>query len=101
MSRLPLYTLTVEREVLCCVDIKRGLSITNGAEAVVADLAANFPDNFDGYRIIYCDTEDIWDGIGHRGAVFTRFVHLQTKDRQRAIALARAGIDANGNDWPN
>lgn len=100
MSRLPLYTLTIDGAVLCCVDIKRGRSITNGAEEVIADLAAHFPDSFDGYRVIYRDTEGTWDGIAHRGPAFLRFVALRTADRARAIAMARIGIDCNGLDWP-
>jgi hypothetical protein len=100
MSALPLYTLTIEGNVLCCVDIKRGISITNGAEAVVADLAAHITADFDQYRIIYRDTTDTWDGIAHAGPRFVGFVPLHTKDRAKAIALARAGIDRHGRDWP-
>lgn len=104
-DQLPLYTLAIESDVLCCVDTKRGRSITNGVEMVIADLAINLGaapphHGFERYRIIYRDTDDMWDGIAHAGLRFLGFVPLRTKDRSRAIALARAGIDCNGRDWP-
>lgn len=98
-GKLPLYTLTIDGDVLCCVDLDRGRSITNGVEMVIADLAQGMQP-FDRYRIIYRDTDDMWDGIAHAGVRFLGFVPLRTKDRSRAIALARAGIDCTGRDWP-
>lgn len=99
-DQLPLYMLTIESDVLCCVDTKHGRSITNGVEMVIADLALGMESSFDKFRIIYRDSDDMWDGIAHAGLRFLGFVPLRTKDRSRAISLARAGIDCNGRDWP-
>ena len=52
------------------------------------------------YRIIYRDTYDDYDGLAQRDGRFVTYVPLRTKDRFKAIALARAGIDTAGRDWP-
>lgn len=44
-------------------------SVTNDAEAVVAELAAEYGDR----RIIYKDSMGAWDELQHRGPVFTGF----------------------------
>lgn len=101
MTRLPAFTMTVDGDVICCVDLKRGLSITNGVEEMVDDIAKMFaPERFVVMRIIYRDTEDMWDGIATRKGKFYEFVPLRTTDHMRALALARAGIDLHGRDWP-
>lgn len=59
-----------ERRVVWIVDEdKGGRSVTNDADAVVAELAVNYP----GYRIIYRDSMGNWDELCHDGVLFTGF----------------------------
>lgn len=97
---LPPYTMNIEDNVICLTDLKRGLTITNGAELVVQDLAKLLGPDLIRHRIVYRDTTDTYDGIAHRHGRFLNFVPLRTKDRSRALALAKAGIDRVGRDWP-
>lgn len=102
---LPTYTMVIHGGIICCTDLNKGTTITNGAEAVLNDLKQHFKrqiptHDFARMRIIYRDTTDTWDGIAHRDGLFIRFVPLRTKDFQRAISLASVGIDRCGRDWP-
>lgn len=92
--RLPPYTFAIEGKVLALIDLKHGVSITNGIEAVLNDLHWHM-NGLKGYRIIYRDTNEQWDGIAHRDAVFLSFVPLNTRSREVAINLARQMAD-----WP-
>jgi hypothetical protein len=94
--RLPPYTFTIDDKVLVLIDLKHGVSITNGVEAVLRDLHWHMQ-GLNGYRIIYRDTNDDWEGIAHCGAVFLGFVPLRERSRQAAIDRARAIPAA---DWP-
>lgn len=94
--RLPAYTFAIEDKIIAVVDLKHGLSVTNGVEAVLRDLHFHMQ-GLNGYRIIYRDTNDQWDGIAHRGAVFLSFVPLNTRSREVAINLARQKPD---DEWP-
>jgi hypothetical protein len=94
MPRLPPYTFSIEGKVLALVDLKHGVSITNGVEAVLKDLHFHMQ-GLRGFRIIYRDTADIWDGIAHRGDAFLSFVPLHERSKEAAIAKAMAITD-----WP-
>ena len=53
------YSRTVHGNVIAIVDHAAGKSVTNDADNVIADLAANF--DLSKYRVIYQDTRGIWD----------------------------------------
>lgn len=92
--RLPPYTFAIEDKVIAVVDLKHGLSVTNGVREVLKDLHWHMQ-GLNGYRIIYRDTMDFWDGIAHRGSSFLGFVILRETSRQRAIQRA-----LEMPDWP-
>ena len=48
-----------------------GRSVTNDAEAVVAEVNRRYPNR----RIIYWDSERNWDELAHDNGVFTDYVH--------------------------
>lgn len=91
MRNLPNYTHTVHhiagKRVVALVDANDGgLSITNGAEAVLADLkrrGISQPND----RVIYCDTEGQWDElcVDERGFVGFRILGAE----KLSDALAR------------
>jgi hypothetical protein len=98
MNARPHYTTTVRGDIVCLVDLNTGLSVTNGAEVVIADLASE--GMLKGRKVIYRDSMGNWDGLSYRDDKFKSFVPLATTSIERALALARAGIDRNGSDWP-
>jgi hypothetical protein len=94
------FTLQFEGDgVIILLDHGTGLSITNGAELVIAELALWLGDDLARYRVIYRDTMQTWDGLAHQHGRFTRYVPLQTNDRRAAIDFANDGHDCNGNPW--
>lgn len=94
--RLPPYTFAIEDKVIAVIDLKHGVSVTNGVEAVLKDLHWHMG-GLNGFRIIYRDTNDQWDGIAHRGMIFLGFVPLNTRSREVAINLAR---QKSADEWP-
>ena len=90
----------LEGDVVILTDLKTAISITSSAEEVVLEMAWMLGPTFQRYRIIYRDTMDNYDGLAQRDGVFLGFVPLNTQDRHRAVALANAGIDCNGEPWP-
>ena len=91
------FTLAVEDDVICLVDIGSGVSITNGAEVVITELSLWFGDDLASKRVIYRDTMGNWDGLAQRGGRFFRYIALGgVTDRTLAIEAARA--DPN---WPS
>jgi hypothetical protein len=97
------FAMHVEENVIALIDIGTGVSITNAAEEVVAELEVLFGDDLAHYRIIYRDTMGFWDGLAHLGDRFLGFVPLRctANERGKAIDLARQGKDRNGQDWPS
>jgi hypothetical protein len=92
------FTTQIEGDVVILTDLTTGTSITNSAEGVVAEVALWMSETL--YRIVYRDTLGGYDGLAHRGDQFLGFVPLNTRDRNRAIDLAKRGIDCNGKPWP-
>lgn len=69
------------------VDFKTGTSITNGAEGVVAEIAAKYPN----YRIVYRDSVDVWSELAVRDGQFSGFKswsgwHPTNEETDAAIA---------------
>lgn len=57
------------KDVIFIRDLDQGVTVTNDAEAVVAELNKYYP----GKRIVYRDTIGGWDELVHENGVFTRF----------------------------
>ena len=55
------YTMEVVDGVICLVDLDKGMSITNNAENIIAQLNNDY--DLTKYPVIYCDTEDNWDWL--------------------------------------
>ena len=92
MRNLPNYTHTVHtvgaQRVVALVDAGDGLTITNAAEAVIADLKRRGISQAND-RVIYRDTEGLWDElcVAERGFVGFRVLGAASLE----AALARIG----------
>lgn len=89
MRNLPNYTHSVhdvgEQRVVALVDAGDGLTITNAAEAVIADLARrgiSQPND----RVIYRDTEGRWDELCVAAGGFVGFRFLGVDSLEAALA---------------
>lgn len=89
------FHLTFERGVIVLGDLGTGRSITNSADAIIAELAASLGDEIDNWRIIYRDTMMVWDGLAHRGGTFLGFVPLRRVEQAEAVIAALTYPD-----WP-
>jgi hypothetical protein len=79
------YSCTVHGNVIAITDHDAGRSVTNDAENVVADLAADF--DLSKYHVIYRDTRGIWDQIlVDRTGHFAGFSSINERDLPAAIA---------------
>lgn len=76
------YHYTVEDGVVCVVDHDIGMSVTNNAENVIADLAEIL--DLSKLRVIYRDTEGTWDGLLVKDGRFDTFLHLGCRDKEAA-----------------
>lgn len=94
------FTMHVEDGIIALIDIGTGISITNAAAEVVAELATLFGDDLTTMRIIYRDTMGVWDGLAHQGSRFIAFVPIRSTDRYLAVERARRGKDGDDKDWP-
>jgi hypothetical protein len=88
------YSLTEHGEFLCLVDSGKGRSITNDAEAVVADLAAAGHD-LARKRVLYRDTMGLWDELVVKDGQFSHFAPIHERDVQSAIIKARSGAPSD------
>jgi hypothetical protein len=71
--------------VIAITDHDQGRSVTNDAENVIADLAANF--DLSRYRVIYRDTRGIWDQLlVDRTGRFAGFSSINERDLHAALA---------------
>jgi hypothetical protein len=82
------FAMHVEDGVILLIDRGTGVSITNAAEIVIAELDLLLGDDLELKRVIYRDTMGGWDGLAHERGKFIRFVPLNTRDRTEAIARA-------------
>lgn len=69
------YTVSVvgttpqNEKIVFIIDNDAGMTVTNDAENVVLDILRNYPN----HRIVYRDTEGIWDEILHRNGEYIGF----------------------------
>ena len=79
------YSRAVHGNVIAIIDHDEGKSVTNDAENVIADLAADF--DLSKYRVIYRDTRGIWDQmlVGRTGH-FVGFSSINERDLPAALA---------------
>lgn len=79
------YSRTVHGDIIAVLDHDGGKSVTNDAENVVADLAAEF--DLSRYRVIYKDTRGIWDQLlVDRTGRFAGFTSINERDLPAALA---------------
>jgi hypothetical protein len=80
-----IYSRTIHGDVIAIIDHEQGKSVTNDAENVIADLAANF--DLSRYRVIYRDTRGIWDQLlVDRTGRFAGFTSINERDLPAALA---------------
>ena len=80
------YTRRVHGNVIALIDLDGPRSVTNDAENVIADLAADF--DLSRYQVIFCDTRGFWDQLLVNPA--GRFVGFSSiNERDLSVALAR------------
>jgi hypothetical protein len=79
------YSRIVHGDVIAIVDHDIGKSVTNDAENVIADLAADF--DLSKYQVIYRDTRGIWDQLLiDRAGRFAGFGSINESDLPAALA---------------
>jgi hypothetical protein len=80
-----IYSRTVHGNVIVIVDHDQGKSVTNDAENVIADLAADF--DLSKYLVIYRDTRGIYDQLlVDRTGHFAGFSSINEYDLSAALA---------------
>lgn len=83
------YTYTVEEDFVCIIDMNRGdRSVTNDAENVIQDLVRDGVD-LSVRRVIYKDSEGIWDELLVSNKHFSGFRALRTTEVRQAKIRAR------------
>lgn len=74
MARADYEIISASGETLYLIDLDLGnRSVTNDAEAVVAEVLASHP----GKQIVYRDTQGRWDELRHDGCAFQGFAPWQ------------------------
>jgi hypothetical protein len=92
-SRIPepraVFSYQTFGRVIAVVDHDQGRSVTNDADAVIAQLAQKF--DLSQYHVIYKDTRGIWDQmLVDRTGQFAGFSSINERDLPSALAkLAR------------
>jgi hypothetical protein len=85
------YSVELRDGILVLVDANAGdRSITNDAEAVIADLAQQYDLAFTNYAVIYRDTDGIWDELVHADGRFAGFQPLRQTELDAAIAIIKS-----------
>ncbi|HEX6441641.1 MAG TPA: hypothetical protein VF007_05595, partial [Stellaceae bacterium] len=80
------YSRTVHGNVIAIIDHDQGRSVTNDADNVIADLAAQGLD-LSRYLVIYRDTRGIWDQLlVDRTGHFAGFSSINERDLAAALA---------------
>lgn len=80
------YSRTVHGNVIAIIDHDQGRSVTNDADNVIADLAAQGFD-LSRYLVIYRDTRGIWDQLlVDRTGHFAGFSSINERDLAAALA---------------
>ena len=80
-----IYTHSTDRGVVCIVDSDQGMSVTNAAEAVIAELfkAGVVPA---AGPVVYRDTDGRWDQLVVDGGKFAGFKSLNESTQADAVA---------------
>jgi hypothetical protein len=85
------YTATLERAesdcpIICVIDVGAACrSVTNDAEAVVAEVVERFGD----HRIVYRDSDGVWDELAHYGTKFDHFIGIGAETPEAAMDRVR------------
>lgn len=83
------FTYTVEQDVICIVDNDDGRSVTNDIENVLADLVKDGV-RLRGRRVIYRDSQGVWDQVELNGDLFAGFRSVNETDKSAAITKVRS-----------
>jgi hypothetical protein len=91
--RVPSYRVVHEdNDVVAIVDLNKGLSITNGAEAVIDDLETHLDGGLGDRKVVYQDTTGQWDELCHDGnGFFLGFGHIGARTAAQAISFVKKG----------
>jgi hypothetical protein len=84
--------------VFALVDKDEGRSITNNAEAVIAELYSWFGPLFDGAVVVYRDTQGIWDELLICDNQFHDFKAIGAATNKEAIIKALEGRNIGVSD---
>lgn len=80
------YSVSIVKETIVLLDMDQGMSITNNAENVVAELHDL---GIFGMPIVYCDTDGVWDQLAVNAAgEFIGFWPLRAMTMDDAISRA-------------
>lgn len=78
MPRAKYTIIHATPSLVALIDSKTGTSVTNDAEAVVADILARYGRT---PRIFYQDTENRWAELKHNGSAFTDFSPIPSTEQ--------------------
>ncbi len=73
-------------------DLPGTMSVTNAAEEVIAELA--WQGLLAGRRVLYRDTDGIWDELLHDGHHFNGFRSIHVRTRDEVLAVLSGGEEA-------
>ena len=77
------------QQVLVIEDLNRGgMSVTNNAEAVIADIAYEIGEGIYKLPIVYKDSEGRYDGINGEKLKFDTFYHIGATSEKDAVTAA-------------
>lgn len=82
------YTVSIRPGFICLTDLNRGRSLTNDAEAVIADLVRQGYD-LTNNRVIYRDTSGIWDELVVSKGAFLGYRSINASDIDSAIGAVK------------
>ena len=94
------YSYEVVNNVVCIRDEGGARSVTNDAEAVIADLIAAGVDMVN-QPVIYRDPDGAWDELVVKDGQFTDFRFLRTRDQTTASNRATLRAIAERTQYPN
>ncbi len=76
------FRIIEDKKILSIVDNDQGMSVTNDIENVIQDIKTISQEKLEGYKVIYQDTDGIWDGWD---MIKNGFIPLQAETEDEAI----------------
>ena len=81
------YIYEVEDDIISIIDLDGEKTLTNDMEKVIHEIETE--ENIDAtqYKIMYCDSQGIWDGVTYHNKSHVSFYSIGAKNRFDAITI--------------